>query len=140
MGAAALTMGNGDAVVERGFTRALAAMADRTQPTGSDQIVAGRDELSITHVAHDLSPAFSKPVTVGDRITINSQGHERVLNVVKVDKLDSSIVPTSSERPVPLLLVTCRDEAKPDARPVRFLIEADEALPALSSAVGPRTL
>ena len=33
LGTAALTLGNGDAVVERGFERALATMADR--PTAS---------------------------------------------------------------------------------------------------------
>jgi hypothetical protein len=141
MAAAAFTIGNGDKVVERGFERALAARADRaTQATGADQIVSARDHLKVSRVVHD-APAFSRPVSVGDRITINSRGSDRVLEVVKVDKLDSSIVPASSESPVPLLLVTCRDEAKPEARPVRFLIEADEALPALSSvATTPRTL
>ena len=73
------------------------------------------------------APIFTKPVAVGDRITINSGGRERVLHVVNVDKLDSSIVLTSSERPARLLLVTCRDQANPKARPVRFLIEADES-------------
>jgi hypothetical protein len=29
--------------------------------------------------------------------------------------------------------VTCRDQANAESRPVRFLIEADEELPALSS-------
>ena len=79
-------------------------------------------------------------MAVGDRITINSNGRDRVLSVVTVDKLDSQVLPISSERPTPLLLVTCRDAAEPEARPVRFLIEAGEELPALSSAKSARTL
>ena len=131
---AALTLGNGDAVVERGFERALASMAKRSAPEGASADALGAQKLLLKHVVHDAGATFTKPVTVGDRITITSDGNERILNVVTVDKLDSSIIPTSSERPTQLLLVTCRDEAKPEARPVRFLIEADEELPALSTA------
>jgi len=39
-----------------------------------------------------------------------------------------------------LLLVTCRDVSEPEARPVRFLIEAGDELPALSSAKAARIL
>jgi hypothetical protein len=129
----ALTLGNGDAVVERGFERALASMAKQSAPdvAAADAIA---QKLLLKRVVHNAGATFTKPVTVGDRITITSDGTERILNVVTVDKLDSSIVPTSAEHPTQLLLVTCRDEAKPEARPVRFLIEADEELPALSTA------
>ena len=97
-------------------------------------------EFWLTHLVHDAGAASTKPVTVGDRITISSNGRDRVLNVVTVDKLDSQVLPISSERPTPLLLVTCRDEADPQSRPVRFLIEAGDELPALSSAKAARTL
>jgi hypothetical protein len=82
----------------------------------------------------------TKPVAVGDRITISSGGLDRVLHVATIDKLDSSLVLASSEQPAHMLLVTCRDQANPDAKPVRFLIEADEEIPALSSARTARTL
>ena len=131
---AALTLGNGDAVVERGFERALASMAKQSAPVGATADALGAQKLLLKRVVHDAGATFTKPVTVGDRITITSDGSERILNVVTVDKLDSSIIPTASEHPTQLLLVTCRDEAKPEARPVRFLIEADEELPALSTA------
>jgi hypothetical protein len=130
---AALTLGNGDAVVERGFERALASMEKRSGPAGVSADALAQ-KLLLKHVVHDAGTTFTKPVTVGDRITITSDGNERILNVVTVDKLDSSIIPTSSERPTQLLLVTCSEVAKPEARPVRFLIEADEELPALSTA------
>jgi hypothetical protein len=142
VGAAALSLGNGDAVVERGFERALANMADRTDGTQSQApAIAGSEQYWLSHVVHDPSamPAI-KPVAVGDRITITSGGRERVLHVVTIDKLDSSLLLTSSQRPARLLLVTCRDQANPESRPVRFLIEADDELPTLSAVKAARTL
>ena len=76
-------------------------------------MVAGSEEFWLTHLVHDAGPAVTKPVAVGDRITINSDGRDRVLSVVTVDKLDSQVLPISSERRTPLLLVTCRDDAEP---------------------------
>jgi len=141
LGAAVVTLGNGDVVVERGFQRALASMAARPGPAKTASMsVAQGEQFWLSHVVHDASATFTKPVTVGDRITIQSGGRDRILNVVKVDRLDSSIIPISSERPTQLLLVTCRDETGPQNRPVRFLIETDEPLPALSSAKAARTL
>jgi hypothetical protein len=140
LGAAAMTLGNGDAVVERGFQRAFADLDGKAVPGKPLPVVAGSEEFWLTHLVHDAGPAITKPVAVGDRITINSNGRDRVLSVVTVDKLDSQVLPISSERPTPLLLVTCRDAAEPEARPVRFLIEAGEDLPALSSAKSARTL
>ena len=144
LGAAALGLGNGDVFVERGFTNAFASMADKTgqdpkvSPTvgkGSDLIIGAGEQLRVTRAAHDPSAVFAKPVAIGDRITIASGGRERTLHVVKVDQLDSAIVPTSSGHPAPLLLVTCQDEANASARPVRFLIESDETLPDRKSVV-----
>lgn len=140
LGAAAVTLGNGDAVVERGFKRAIADMDGQAASRKPMPVVAGSEEFWLTHLVHDASGAATKPVTVGDRITISSNGRDRVLNVVTVDKLDSQVLPISSERPTPLLLVTCRDEADPQSRPVRFLIEAGDEFPALSSAKAARTL
>jgi hypothetical protein len=141
VGVAALSFGNGDAVVERGFQRALASMdgSDGTKRTAP--AISGSEQFWLTHVVHDASAAvFSKPVAVGDRITISSGGHDRVLDVVTIDKLDSALVLASSERPARLLLVTCRDQSNPDAKPVRFLLEADDEIPALSSLRTARTL
>jgi hypothetical protein len=140
LGAAAMTLGNGDAVVERGFKRAFADLDGKAVPGKPLPVVAGSEEFWLTHLVHDAGPAITKPVAVGDRITINSNGRDRVLSVVTVDKLDSQVLPISSERRTPLLLVTCRDAAEPEARPVRFLVEAGEDLPALSPAKSARTL
>ncbi len=139
VGTAAMTLGSSDAVVERSFERALASRAEQPAST-KIAAVAGSEQFWLTHVVHDAGAPVTKPIAVGDRLTINSGGHARVLHVVTVDKLDSQIVPISSERPTRLLLVTCRDQANPESRPVRFLIEADDELPALSSAKAARAL
>jgi hypothetical protein len=139
LGAAAVTLGNGEAVVERGFKRAIAKM-DEKGAVRPLPVVAGSEEFWLTHVVHDTAFVPTKPVAVGDRITISSNGRDRVLNVTTIEKLDSQVIPISSERPTPLLLVTCRDEGNPQARPVRFLIEAGDELPALSSAKAARVL
>ena len=145
LGAAALGLGNGDVFVERGFTRAFASMGDKashdaTVGKGADMIIGAGEQLRVTRAAHDPSAVFGKPVAIGDRITITTGGRERTLHVVKVDQLDSAIVPASSGHPAPLLLVTCQDEANATARPVRFLIESDETLPALSTTTAARIL
>ncbi len=142
VGVAALSFGNGDAVVERGFQRALASMdGSDGNKHAAPAIISGSEQFWLTHVVHDASAAvFSKPVAVGDRITISSGGHDRVLDVVTIDKLDSALVLASSERPARLLLVTCRDQSNPDAKPVRFLLEAGDEIPALSSLRTARTL
>lgn len=140
LGAAAIVLGNGEAVVERGFQRAIADKDGKSVAQKVLPVVAGSEEFWLTHLVHDAAGVTSKPVTVGDRITISSNGTQRVLNVVTVDRLDSKVLPASTEHQAPLLLVTCRDEANPQGRPVRFLIEAGEDLPALSSAKTARTL
>ncbi len=141
LGAAAVSLGNGEAVVKRGFQRAIANMDGTSTQRKVLPVIAGSEDFWLTHVVHDGGAVATKPVAVGDRITIASNGTQRVLNVVTIDRLDSQVLPISSqERPTPMLLVTCRDEANPQSRPVRFLIEAGEELPALSSAKAARTL
>ena len=117
----------------------FADMDGKATPSKPLPVVAGSEEFWLTHLVHDTGPAITKPVGVGDRITINSNGRERVLNVVTVDKLDSQVLPISSERPDPFAghLPRC---SEPEARPVRFLIEAGDELPALSSAKAARIL
>ena len=141
LGAAAVCVGNGEGVVERGFQRAIADLdAKSPTPASRQPVVAGTEEFWLTHLVRDQGALSAKPVSVGDRITISSNGHDRVLNVVTIDKLDSHVLAVSTDRPTPLLLVTCRDEGNPNARPVRFLIEAGDDFPALSSAKTARTL
>jgi nucleotide-binding universal stress UspA family protein len=140
LGSAAMTFGNGEAVVERGFERAFANLDGKPVARETTPVVAGSEEFWLTHLVHDGSPATAKPVAIGDRITISSGGRDRVLHVVDIDRIDSQVMPVSSERSGPLLLVTCRDASQPQARPIRFLIEAGDEIPALSQVRAARTL
>lgn len=140
LGAAAFALGNGEAVVKRGFNQALAAMPDRSEAVRTAAFT-GLDKTWLTRVVHDLAtPMLTKPVAVGDRITISSAKNARILRVVSVDEIDSAIMPVSTERRVRLLLVTCQDEGAPKSRPVRFLIEADDEIPTLASPKAARAL
>ncbi len=142
LGGATLTLGTGDAVVERGFERALAAMADN--PDGDRRralTVAGTEQFWLTNVVHEPAPVVQQYVTVGDRVTIGSGDGARVLSVVDVREVDSKIIPVAqTEAPARMLLVTCREPGRPDSRPVRFVIEADDTLPGLTKVKVPRTL
>lgn len=135
VGGAALTLGNSDAVVERGFQRALAEISDtQNGGAGTSSAIAGSEDFWLTHVVHKNTRLTAKPVSIGDSVTISSGGRDRVFRVVDIDELDNKIIPISSASspPARLLLVTCRDEANPDGRAVRLVIEADETAPALS--------
>lgn len=141
LGAAAMSLGNGDAVVERGFKHALANMGERSDlAKHAGPAIAGSEQFWLTHVVHDAGTTPTRPVSVGDNITISSGAGERVLDVVEVQELDSSFILASSERPTPLLLVTCRDRLNPSSRPVRLLLDADGTLPALSARKTARAL
>lgn len=142
LGAAAVTIGNGESVVARSFQTAIADMDEQTpSPVRGGPVVAGTEDFWLSNVAH-VGALDAKPVSIGDRITISANGRDRVLNVVTVDRvIDNNITPVSSaERPTQLLLVTCRDESNPRAQPIRFVIEAPHEMPALSSAKTIRTL
>lgn len=135
LGAAAVSIGNGEGVVARGFQSAIAHMDVQTASAARvSPVVAGTEDFWLSNVAH-VGALDAKPVSIGDRITISANGRDRVLNVVTVDRvIDNNVVPVSSAgRPTPLLLVTCRDESNPRALPVRFVIEAGQEMPDVSS-------
>ena len=125
LGFAALTLGNGDAVVERGFQRAFANMDGNAAPNrGPLPVVAGSEEFWLTHLVHDAGGgAVTKPVAVGDRITINSGGGERVLHVVTVDKLDETI---GRMRGVPGTQVKLAVGREGEPEPLLFTLERGE--------------
>lgn len=136
LGAAAVSIGNGEGVVVRGFQNAIADMDVQTASAARvGPVVAGTEDFWLSNVAHNAA-LEARPVSIGDRITISANGRDRVLNVVTVDRvIDNNVVPVSSTgRPTQLLLVTCRDESNPRAQPVRFVIEAGQEMPDVSSA------
>ena len=58
-----LTLGNGDAVVERGFKRAIADMDGQATSGKPMPVIAGSEEFWLTHLVHDAGAAHQ----AGDR-------------------------------------------------------------------------
>lgn len=76
---------------------------------------------------------WSGAVAKGDRITIGAESAERRLEVVDIRPIGEIPAATGSVAE-PLLLVTCRDLALPNAPPVRFVIESGTTLGAPARA------
>lgn len=131
-------LGDADRLVEASFASALrsgaaadpSASAPSAPQSGLAQL-SGSEEFWLKSAAPapgTLPVAWSKPLGVGDRVTISSNGRERQLEVVEIspigDRATAGAGATADRSS--LLLVTCRETGVPDARPVRFVIERDE--------------
>lgn len=114
--------------VEGAFTDALRTRAvepgalEMTRTAGSAD---GGFWLSKADAADVIAP-FTGPMAVGDRITVKSgDGRERILEVVDVRALHAAVSRASDAASVGLHVVTCLVVGQPDARPVRFIVEAE---------------
>ena len=130
-----------DLLLNRGFGHAL----DASRPGLSFDTVATKAPAQGTTVGDEgywltraevESPApFAKPLTVGDRITIAGRdGRERQLEVVDLKAVGGNAARALRSGAMRLLLVTCRVAGEGTDRadaPVRFIIEAEPAAPAL---------
>ena len=79
-------------------------------------------------------PPSAKPLAIGDRITIAGRdGRERHLEVVDLKAIGGNTVRATGAAHPRLLLVTCRvsGEGRPGEAPVRFIVEAEPAEPAV---------
>lgn len=130
-----------DLLLNRGFGNALGASRpglsfDSVAAKQPGQGAAVGDEGYWLTRAEVESPApFAKPLAVGDRITIAGRdGRERQLEVVDLKAIGGKAIRVSGAAHTRLLLVTCRvtGEATEQANaPVRFIIEAEPAAPAV---------
>jgi hypothetical protein len=130
-----------DLLLNRGFGNALEA----SRPGLSFDTVAAKELAQRATVGDEgywltraevESPApFAKPLAVGDRITIAGRdGRERQLEVVDLKAIGGKAVRVTGAAHMRLLLVTCRvtgEAAEHADAPVRFIIEAEPAVPAL---------
>ncbi len=140
--AAVVTIGlvNTDSLVERGFASALSG-STAVQATRSTQSgVSGSEDFWLrgTRLPGTAPVSWSKPAAVeGERISITANGREVVLEVIDVRPLPvakgSEPAVTridTGEQPASLIVVTCREVgATADARPIRFVVEQNAALP-----------
>lgn len=138
---AGLAAANTDVLLERGFARALERGASPVDSAPRLETASGTEDFWLRKPPHDAPflPASVKPVAVGDRVTINSGGTARVLEVTNVGALVRGFAPAVfGDLANGLIVVTCRDIAKgPDAPPVRFVFDAAE-WPATLEAAAPR--
>jgi len=130
-----------DLLLSRGFGHAL----DTPRPGMSFDTVAAKEPAPgaaagdegywLTRAEVESPTPFAKPLAVGDRITIAGRdGRERHLEVVDLKAIGGSPVRTGSAAHPRLLLVTCRVAGEGADRveaPVRFIVEADPAVPAV---------
>jgi hypothetical protein len=135
-GAAAL---RADQVVGLGFRLALEthtgdASLELAAQGRQLQAEVGDEGYWLTRAEVASATPFSKPLALGDRITIaDGSGRERRLQVVDVKPIGVPLFRVATGRPpAQLLLVTCRDLDAPDrdGAPVRFIIESETAEPA----------
>ena len=130
-----------DLLLNRGFGNAL----DASRPGLSFDTVAtkapsqgatvGDEGYWLTRAEVESPTPFAKPLAVGDRITIAGRdGRERQLEVMDLKAVGGNANRGIRSGGMRLLLVTCRvtgDGADQAAAPVRFIIEAEPAVPAL---------
>jgi hypothetical protein len=114
--------------VEGAFTEALRSRAiepgalDMTRTAGAAD---GGFWLSKADATDVIAP-FTGPMAVGDRITVKSgDGRERILEVVDVRALHAPVSRASDAATFGLHVVTCAIVGQPEARPVRFIVEAE---------------
>lgn len=135
-GAAAL---HTDLLLSRGFGKALdAPRAGLSFDTAASKepakgATAGDEGYWLTRAEVESPTPFAKPLAVGDRITISGQdGRQRQLEVVDLKAIGGNPVRAAGTAHPRLLLVICRvagKEAGQAEAPVRFIIEAEPALP-----------
>lgn len=117
-----IALTNAEGLVAKGFTTALSAPSGtKAGAPGSEALVAGTEEFWLAGPGRDgsaggrLEPAAwsaqaALGVTVGDRITIASNGAQRILEVVAVAEVPASVTRIETDKTAGnQVLVTCRD-------------------------------
>jgi hypothetical protein len=144
-GAAAL---RADLMVAHGFKQALGAhngksSLDLVSQGRRLQAEVGDEGYWLTRADVASTTSFSKPLTIGDRITISDRnGRERRLQVVDVKSIGVPLFRTAAGAPTARLVqVICRDIDAPERdreAMVRFIIESDMAEPATMPPQAPQ--
>jgi hypothetical protein len=131
-----------DLLLNRGFGNALEASRPglsfdkvKAKEPAHGATAVGDEGYWLTRAEVESPTPFAKPLAVGDRITIAGRdGRERQLEVVDLKAVGGNAARTLRTGGMRLLLVTCRVTGEGADRadaPVRFIIEAEPAVPAL---------
>lgn len=117
-------------------------LADESQSTAPKAF--SRDHVRYSSTVLGAGP-ISSDIQVGDRLTIGgADGLKRVLRIVSIKQHNLYAGPKGNRRPIPFLVVTAVDVDRPNAKPIRFIVEDQRAVPPaqvpVPSADGPRVL
>lgn len=130
-----VALANTDALLERGFERALARTAGPAEP-GARVMAGGSEDFWLRREGADkkIVRATMKPIGPGARITMSVDGVDRVLVVSAVTELPEGFRQALGDsEPTRLVLVTCRD-IKGGGPPMRVVLPADGPWPTLAAS------
>lgn len=132
---------NSETVLRDSFSIALSgAPSAKPVRVAKSVPVAGTEEYWLTAMGRDGSLPATKALAIGDHIGLSVRGQERDLEVSSVSDFAPAITEIDTRaKPVRFLLVTARDIADKDARPVRFVMEIEQTGPDVAAQTA-RTL
>ena len=131
----AIALANTDAFVAQGFT---AALEKNARPQGSARTaatapVSGTEDFWLRQARNDVQAtrevklaSWPAPVSEGATIKLAIGGRETTLEVIEIADLPpgaTRIDNAGAEKP--LVVVTCRDVANPDAGLIRLVVEGE---------------
>jgi hypothetical protein len=122
---------NTGSLVEIGFEQAFEHRLPRETafPKEQTDVAAGSEEFWLSRARDPATRpvSWSRPLAPGDRISIETGGAGRSLEVVEVRDLTAGLQDVDTAPARRVLLVTCRDAQHGDGRITRLLVETDEA-------------
>jgi hypothetical protein len=140
--AAVSFLASSETVLRSSFATALTRASEQpTQAVASTAPISGSEEFWLTAMRGDGSAPVTRPVSVGDQISMTLSGHHRTFEVSAVSDFSPQITEIdTSSGPAHFVLVTARDAKNPSARPVRFIMEIDRGNAPFVGSRGGRTL
>lgn len=133
LAAVAVCLWNTEAVVTRGFSKALSQLQvvrEQAPARAASAVSQAESEdfwLGYARIEGAQPVSWSKPFAVGDHITTASAGQQRTLEVIDVRPLSSAITRIDTAGPAHrIFAVTCRDTNDPTGRVMRFYVESDD--------------
>jgi hypothetical protein len=139
--AAASFFASSETVLRSSFATALTRAASPTKQIASAAPISGSEEFWLTAMRRDDSTPVTRPISVGDQISLTLSGHHRTFEVASVSDFAPKITEIdTSSAPAHFVLVTARDTKDPSARPVRFVMEIDRGNAPIVGGRAGRTL
>src|SRR6185312_14443994 len=138
--AAASFLASSETVLRSSFATALTRASQPTTAVASTAPISGSEEFWLTAMRGDASAPVTRPISVGDQISVTLSGHRRTFEVSAVSDFSPQITEIdTSSGPAHFVLVTARDTKDSSARPVRFIMEIDRGGAPFVGSRGGRT-